>query len=426
MIRLANSLLCLLHSRMGRAFPALKVKNFRYFWIGQLISVMGTWMQTAAQSWLVLTITDSPFLLGLLGVAQFTPVLLFSLPAGVFVDRFPKRSIVLLTQTISMILALILAILVFTDSVQYWHIFLLALGLGMVKTLDIPARQSFMIELVGRDVVLNAVALNSTVMNLGRVVGPAVAGVVMALVGAGWCFLVNGVTFLAVIFGLLKIDVEPVIKKRPKGTVIPDIKEGLVYLFSKPILTTTTLILAIVSTFGMNYSVLIPVFARNQLGLDAQGYGLLMSALGVGSMLGALIVASSSSRGPNRVRLFVVPFITSSLFMIMAFNRSYAFSALLIGLMGFANIFFTTTANSLMQINSDNEFRGRVMSVYSLVFAGSTPIGNMFVGSIADKAGGGSAFFWAGVVTFFLVAATIIAHKIRKRSVRVKPEQHPD
>jgi predicted MFS family arabinose efflux permease len=151
-----------------------------------------------------------------------------------------------------------------------------------------------------------------------------------------------------------------------------------------------------------------------------------MSALGVGSMLGALIVASSSSRGPNRVRLFVVPFITSSLFMIMAFNRSYAFSALLIGLMGFANIFFTTTANSLMQINSDNEFRGRVMSVYSLVFAGSTPIGNMFVGSIADKAGGGSAFFWAGVVTFFLVAATIIAHKIRKRSVRVKPEQHPD
>ncbi len=387
---------------------------------------MGTWMQTAAQSWLVLTITDSPFLLGLLGVAQFTPVLLFSLPAGVFVDRFPKRSIVLLTQTISMILALILAILVFTDSVQYWHIFLLALGLGMVKTLDIPARQSFMIELVGRDVVLNAVALNSTVMNLGRVVGPAVAGVVMALVGAGWCFLVNGVTFLAVIFGLLKIDVEPVIKKRPKGTVIPDIKEGLVYLFSKPILTTTTLILAIVSTFGMNYSVLIPVFARNQLGLDAQGYGLLMSALGVGSMLGALIVASSSSRGPNRVRLFVVPFITSSLFMIMAFNRSYAFSALLIGLMGFANIFFTTTANSLMQINSDDEFRGRVMSVYSLVFAGSTPIGNMFVGSIADKAGGGSAFFWAGVITFFLVAATIIAHKIRKRSLRVKPEEHPD
>jgi MFS family permease len=411
---------------MGKAFPALKVRNFRYFWIGQLISVMGTWMQTAAQSWLVLTITDSPFLLGLLGVAQFTPVLLFSLPAGVFVDRFPKRSIVLLTQTISMILALILAILVFTDSVQYWHIFLLALGLGMVKTLDIPARQSFMIELVGRDVVLNAVALNSTVMNLGRVVGPAVAGVVMALVGAGWCFLVNGVTFLAVIFGLLKIDVEPVIKKRPKGTVIPDIKEGLVYLFSKPILTTTTLILAIVSTFGMNYSVLIPVFARNQLGLDAQGYGLLMSALGVGSMLGALIVASSSSRGPNRVRLFVVPFITSSLFMIMAFNRSYAFSALLIGLMGFANIFFTTTANSLMQINSDNEFRGRVMSVYSLVFAGSTPIGNMFVGSIADKAGGGSAFFWAGVITFFLVAATIIAHKIRKRSLRVKPEEHPD
>lgn len=270
--------------------------------------------------------------------------------------------------------------------------------------------------------VLNAVALNSTVINLGRIVGPALAGVVMALVGAGWCFLVNGVTFIAVIVGLFKIDVAPVVKKRPKGTVIPDIKEGLIYLFKSPILTTTTLILAIVSTFGMNYSVLIPVFARNQLGLDAQGYGLLMSSLGVGSLLGALIVAGGSSRGPNRVRLFVVPFITSSLFIIMGFNRSYLLSALLIGSMGFANIFFTTTANSLMQINSDNEYRGRVMSVYSLVFAGSTPLGNMFVGSIADRAGGGSAFFWAGVVTVLLVLGTTMAHKVRKRISAAKSD----
>lgn len=422
MICLANSLQDLFFSRMEKTFPALKVRNFRYFWVGQLISVMGTWMQTAAQSWLVLTITDSPFLLGLLGVAQFTPVLILSLPAGVFVDRFPKRSIVILTQIASMILAFILAILVFTNTVQYWHIFILAFGLGMVKTLDIPARQSFMIELVGRDVVLNAVALNSTVINLGRIVGPALAGVVMALVGAGWCFLINGVTFIAVIVGLFKIDVAPVVRKRPKGTVIPDIKEGLIYLFKSPILTTTTLILAIVSTFGMNYSVLIPVFARNQLGLDAQGYGLLMSSLGVGSLLGALIVAGGSSRGPKRVRLFVVPFITSSLFIIMGFNSSYLLSALLIGSMGFANIFFTTTANSLMQIHSDNEYRGRVMSVYSLVFAGSTPLGNMFVGSIADRAGAGSAFFWAGVVTVLLVLGTTMAHKVRKRISATKSD----
>ena len=400
---------------MGKAFPALKIRNYRYFWIGQLISVMGTWMQTAAQSWLVLLLTDSPFLLGLLGVAQFTPVLLFSLFAGVFVDRFPKRTILIFTQTVSMLLAFILAILVFANAVQYWHIFLLSLGLGIVKTMDSPARQAIIIELVGRDVLLNAVALNSTVFNLARIVGPAVAGMVMAAVGAGWCFVINGVTFIAVIIGLTKIDARPVIKKKERGTVIPDIKEGLSYLLKSPILTTTTLMLAIVSTFGMNYSVLIPVFARNQLGQEAQGYGFLMACLGIGSLVGALIIAGRSSRGPQRSRLFVVPFITSVLFLTIGFNRSFYFSAILIVCMGLANIFFTTSANSLMQINSSDEFRGRVMSVYSLVFAGSTPLGNLFVGTISDRSGGGSAFIWSGIVTITLVSLVVFIHAARKR-----------
>ncbi len=415
MIRLTNGFRGILFGRMGKAFPALKIRNYRYFWIGQLISVMGTWMQTAAQSWLVLLLTDSPFLLGLLGVAQFTPVLLFSLFAGVFVDRFPKRTILIFTQTVSMLLAFILAILVFANAVQYWHIFLLSLGLGIVKTMDIPARQAIIIELVGRDVLLNAVALNSTVFNLARIVGPAVAGMVMAAVGAGWCFVINGVTFIAVIIGLTKIDARPVIKKKERGTVIPDIKEGLSYLLKSPILTTTTLMLAIVSTFGMNYSVLIPVFARNQLGQEAQGYGFLMACLGIGSLVGALIIAGRSSRGPQRSRLFVVPFITSVLFLTIGFNRSFYFSAILIVCMGLANIFFTTSANSLMQINSSDEFRGRVMSVYSLVFAGSTPLGNLFVGTISDRSGGGSAFIWSGIVTITLVSLVVFIHAARKR-----------
>jgi MFS family permease len=416
---LDNGLQGVLLGRIGKAFPAFKVKNYRYFWIGQLISVMGTWMQTAAQSWLVLTITDSPFLLGLLGVAQFTPVLVFSLLAGVFVDRFPKRSILLITQSVSMLLALALAVLVFTNTVQYWHIFLLSFGLGMVKTLDIPARQSFMIELVGKDVLLNAIALNSTVFNLARIVGPAVAGILMAMVGAGWCFLINGITFIAVILGIFKIDVRPVINRRPRGTVLPDIKEGLAYLVKSPILITTTLMLAIVSTFGMNYSVLIPVFARNQLGLDSQGYGWLMASLGVGSLIGALIIAGKSAKGPSRARLFVVPFITSALFLLIGFNRSYLLSAFLICLMGLANIFFTTSANSLMQINSSNELRGRVMSVYSLVFAGSTPLGNLFVGTVSDRYGGASAFVWSGVITFSLVSTVVIVYGLRKRIKRL-------
>ena len=318
-----------------------------------------------------------------------------------------------------MLLAFILALLVFTGTVEYWHILLLSIGLGIVKTIDIPARQSFMTELVGKNTLLNAIALNSTVFNMARIVGPAVAGVLMALVGAAWCFVINGISFLAVLIGLLKIDIAPVIRKSSKKMVIPDIKDGLRYVYNNPILLRATLIMTIVSIFGMNYSVLIPVFARNELGAEATGYGFLMSCLGIGSFLGALFVAIKSSAGAKLQRLYIVPFVTSTLFIIMGLSESYASAAILIGLMGLANIFFTTTANTAMQVNSDDEFRGRVMSVYSLVFAGSTPVGNAFVGFVSDRYGAAIAFALSGIITITLVLLVILITLKRSRTHRL-------
>jgi predicted MFS family arabinose efflux permease len=391
-----------LQEKFFHAFPALGIKNFRYFWIGHMISLIGTWMQTSAQSWLVLEITQSPLLLGLLGVAQFTPVLLFSLVAGVFVDRFPKRTLLLYTQSISMLLAFILAGLIFTGNVAYWQVFVISLLLGVIKTVDIPARQSFMTELVGKDNLLNAIALNSTVFNLARIVGPVASGIMMGWVGAGWCFFINGASFIAVLIGLWKIRVQPKIRERNKKNLLPELLAGVKYVFGNRELVQTTLLLAIVSIFAMNYSVLIPVLARNQLSLDASGYGLLMASLGVGSVIGALSLASNSKNGLKKRYLRVLPGLTAVLFIFTGFTRQFWLASVLVAGIGMSNIAFTTTANSTMQILSDDDYRGRVMSIYALVYTGASPIGNTFVGWISDSYTVSSAFIISGIVTLAL------------------------
>jgi len=389
--------------KFREAFPALGIRNFRCFWIGHMVSLIGTWMQTSAQSWLVLEITDSPLLLGLLGVAQFTPVLLFSLVAGVFVDRFPKRRLLLYTQTISMGLAFILAALIFTGQVAYWQVFVVSLFLGIIKTIDIPARQSFMTELVGKENLLNAIALNSTVFNLARIVGPVLSGVMMGWVGAGWCFFINGVSFLAVLAGLWQIDApDKNTPKKPK-TVVPELLAGLRYVFRNRELTQTTLLLAIVSVFAMNYSVLIPVLAKNQLSLDASGYGLLMASLGVGSVIGALSLASNSKKGIRKGFIRALPVLTAVLFIFTGFARQFWLAMVLVAGIGLSNISFTTMANSSMQVLSDDEYRGRVMSIYALVYTGSSPIGNAFVGWISDAYAVSSAFILSGAITLALL-----------------------
>ena len=288
-------------------FHALTHKNFRYYWLGQCVSLIGTWVQNTGQSWLVLTLTGSPFLLGLLGTIQFLPITIFSLFAGIFIDKYPKKNILIMTQTISMILAFILAALVFTHKVKYEYLLTLALILGFSNTLDMPARQAFTMEMAGKEDLMNAIALNSATFNLARIVGPAIGAVFMAFFGAGWCFLINGFSFMAVIFSLLKLDVKPYVRKKVlNSNMLKEIKDGLIYIAHDPSLLEPLLMVLIVGIFVFNYNVLIPVFTKDVLHQGEKTYGLLMAALGIGSLTGAIMVSIRSKTGPKIKTLVLV------------------------------------------------------------------------------------------------------------------------
>lgn len=405
-------------------FRALKHKNFRYFWVGQCISLMGTWMQRTAQIWLVYSLTRSPVLLGLLGVFQSGPMLLLSLPAGVFIDRLPKRRILLVTQTIFMLQALTLAVLVWSGLVRYWHILLLATIFGLTQTLDNPTRQSFFIELVGKDDLMNAISLNSTIVNLAKIVGPSIAGVVMAGLGPAPCFFLNAVSYLAVLYGLLRITVEglPAELSAREGTIMSQVREGLVHIWRSDVLRLTVAVMAIVSCFAMNSNVIIPVYADRVLHRGAREYGLLLSANGFGALCGALTMASRSKKGLNGVLLIGDVFFICSLQILVSLSRNLWLSALLIAAMGFANMAFNNMANSTLQLNSANAFRGRVMSVYALVHNGSTPFGNFFAGTVMEHMGAHMGFFMGGAVTLSLVLTLLLAeHKKVRQAFKLLP-----
>lgn len=389
-------------------FHALTHKNFRYYWTGQCVSLIGTWMQNIGQSWLVLSLTGSPFLLGLVGTIQFLPVTIFSLFAGVIIDKFPKKKILLATQAISMLLAFALSALVFTKTVKYQYIIVLAFILGCTNTIDMPTRQSFTIEVVGKEDLMNAIALNSATFNLARIIGPAVGALLMAYLGAGWCFLLNGLSFIAVIYGLLQIEAKPYVRKKEKETsVIKEIVDGLKYIKSNSTLMQSILLITIMGIFAFNYNVLIPVFTKNVLLMQEKTYGFLMSALGVGSLIGALGASLRSKRGPKMTAMIISTIAVSILLALTGATRYYYVTALSLAITGIFNIMFSTTANSTLQINSKDEYRGRVMSVYSLVFAGSTPLGNIFAGYTSGKFGASTAFLLSGGISLALVIVVI-------------------
>ncbi|EKQ51630.1 MULTISPECIES: MFS transporter [unclassified Clostridium] len=366
-------------------FIALKHDNFRYYWIGMCVSLIGTWMQNIAQPWLAYTLTNSPFLLSLIGIAQFTPMLIFSLFAGVIVDKFPKKKILVFTQLSSLIITLILAILVWIGQVQYWHILVLSTILGVINTIDMPTRQSVVIELVGKEDLMNAIALNSMVFNLARIIGPAIAGIVMGYEGIAFCFFINAISFGAVLISLIFIKLTPVERKAKKNAdVIEEIKDGLRYIYKKKILLYTVFVLAIVGTFAMNFNVLVPVFAKQILNQNEAGFGILMSFMGFGSFLGAMFIATQSKTGPKKFMIYIVPLIVGVSLIITGYTNMYLLTGIFLAITGFFFIAFTSSANSTLQLNSNNEYRGRVMSVYALVFSGSTPFGNLYAGLFAE------------------------------------------
>jgi len=386
--------------------------NFRLFWFGQLISLMGTWMQNMAQVWLVLQITNSPFLLGLTTAIQFTPYLLFSLMAGVIVDRIPKRRLLLITQFGQAVLALILGLLTMTGIVRFWHVLILAGLLGLLNTFDMPARQSFVIEMVGKKDLPNAIALNSTAFNLGRIVGPAIAGIIIGKLGIAACFLINSASFVAVIAGLYLMRSLPVINfENSENNIWQNIKEGLKYIRSIPIVFNTIILMAIMSTFTMNLNVLVPLIAKNNLRQGAVGFGLLLSALGIGALLGALILAGTSGKVPGRHILFLGAGCFCIFQILFALCHYYILALILLIFTGWAMIAFTTSVNTTLQLNSSDNFRGRVMSVYTLVFGGVIPIGSLISGTIAHVLGAPTALIIGAAIGLSSLMIVVIREK---------------
>lgn len=391
--------------KFNNPFIALKHRNFRYYFWGMCISTTGTWMQNTAQPWLAYTLTRSPLLLSLVSALQFIPMLLFSLFAGVLIDRIPKKRILMFTQSASMLITLVLFILVWSGKIQYWHLLITSSLLGIVNTMDMPSRQSFVVELAGRDDLMNAIALNSMTFNVARIIGPSVAGIIMGLCGISICFLANSISFGAVLFSLFFIHpaISPVVKKNQGQSIIENIKEGLYYIKRHDLLFITLLITAVVGTFTPNFSVTIPVFSRQILHLQETGYGFLMSVMGAGSLCGALLLATLSKSGPIKFFLFVVPVFVGGFLAMIGCTSIYILTGLTLAITGFFFVSYNSSANSIMQLETEDGYRGRVTSVYTLVNAGSTPIGNLFVGAMDNSFGARAGFIASGAAVIILM-----------------------
>lgn len=386
---------------------ALRHRDFRLFWIGQLISQIGTWMQSVAQAWLVLELTHSPLHLGIVSALQFTPVLLLSPVGGVLSDRFAKRKVLLISQTAMQLQAFVLAALVWSGRVEYWHVAVLAAVYGLSRAIDIPARQSYITDLVGRSDLPNAVALNSVVMNGARIVGPAVAGLLIAAFGVALAFLLNGVSFVAVLVALVAIRTEG----RPDIGRL-GIREGVLsalnYAAGTPPVAFTLGLMVVVSLLVLNFNVIVPLVARNVLNQDAHGFGLLMSSLGAGAVAGAFGVALFRRGQPPLAFLVVSGALLCAGLAALAAVSHFFLAALVLALLGCCQILFTTGCNTTLQLIAPNELRGRVMGLYTVTFAGMTPFGSLLIGWVAEHQGIRMACAAGGAIGLVGVAVLVL------------------
>jgi MFS family permease len=365
---------------------ALRHRNFQLFFSGQLISLIGTWMQTVAQAWLVYRMTKSALLLGSVGFASQIPVFLMAPFGGITADRVNRQRLIVATQTAAMILAGILAFLTLSGRVQVWHIFVLASTLGVVNAFDIPGRQSFLVDMVGKEDLMNAIALNSSMFNGARIIGPAIAGILVARIGEGWCFAANSISYIAVIAGLLLMRVHCA-PRASKHSPIEDIIEGFRWANHTRIIRALLLLLGLVSLVGMPYTVLMPVFADKILHGGARGLGILMGATGVGALFGALTLAAKTGvRGLGRWVAFACGSFGISLFL-FSFSRSFWLSVALLLPAGYSMMLQMACSNTLIQTMVPDQLRGRVMSVYSMMFMGMAPFGAFFGGALAHHIG---------------------------------------
>ena len=385
---------------------ALAHRNFRLFFIGQGISLIGTWMQNVGEGWLILTLTNSPFYVGLTSALSSLGVLLFSLYAGVIADRTDKRRFIVFMQVAFMLEAFAVAILVWTGVIQVWHVLTLATLLGIASAFDIPMRQSFVYDMVGKEDLMNAIALNSSLFNGARVIGPAIAGLLIGAVGIAACYFLNGLSFIAVIAGLLMMKLPRPQRVESTVSVWAGFREVLVYLRNDARLRVLMILTAILSIFGFPYLTMMPVFARDVLHQGAGGYGALTSSVGIGAVLGALGVALHSSRIRARGRLMLMGGTAFGILLILfAGSRSLGLSMVLLGLAGCAMIVNNSITNTLLQMAAPDHLRGRIMGFYSFVFVGMAPFGAFLFGIVAEHTGVSTTIAAGGAIV--AVAVTI-------------------
>jgi len=395
---------------LRRSFNSLEVPNYRRYFAGQLISLSGTWMQTVAAVWVILSLTDSGVAVGLTTALQFLPMLLFGAWGGLIADRMSKRRLLIITQALMMIPAIGLLAVTATGVVEPWMVYLGVFGFGLLNSVDNPTRQSFVIEMVGPDRVVNAVSLNSVIVQAARIVGPAVAGILIATVGVVPCFAINALTFVAMIFALLGMDAkrlaEPPVAEREPGAI----RAALRYVAHNPELAVPLALMALVGTLGFNFQVVLPLLAKFSFDGGAMTYGVLVSAMAVGSIAGALITGHHGRTGPRLIAGGALAFGVTAL--LSAAMPTLALEVVLLALLGAAAVTFAATINSSLQLAVAPEMRGRVMALYSVVFLGSTPIGAPLVGWLAQAYDPRFALLLAGASG---VAAAWAAHVIFKR-----------
>jgi MFS family permease len=398
-----------------QTFAALKHPNYRLWFWGQMISLFGSWVQTTAQAFFVFELTHSPAFLGYVGFATGIPAWLFTFYAGVIADRHPRRKILIITQSWMMLLAFVLAVLTFTRVVQAWHIIILAFGVGVGNSFDAPSRQAFVNELVDREDLINAIALNSTMFNTATAVGPAVAGITYALFGPAWCFIINGISFLAVIYNLWKMKLKQTPAKAVKKSVLHELKDGFRYLKTQKMIYTIISIMAMISIFGMGLVTLFPAWAVRILHGDATTNGLLQSARGIGAVSAALVIASIINF-VQKGKLLTTGFISLPiLILIFSFNRTLILSLILLILIGGALILVFNLANGTIQILVSEEYRGRIMSIYSFSFFALMPVGALLIGTEAELFGSPIAILInALILLIFIIFINISVPRLRK------------
>ncbi|NOY39370.1 MAG: MFS transporter [Nitrospirae bacterium] len=399
-------------SEKTKPFPALYVQNFRLFWIAQIISLSGSWMHQMAQGWLIYKLTRSPLYLGIAGAALTLPMLMFTLFGGILADRYSKRNILIVTQTLSIFPPLILGTLTYTGTVNVWHAIMTAFLMGTINAFDIPARQSFLIEMVGKGHLLNAIALSSAAFNGARILGPLIAGLIISWAGLPACFYINALSFIPVVFVLKMMAIKGTARTGSSKGLFSEFKEGIHFILKQQDILTLILTIMVFSLFGIPFSQFFPVFAEDILGIGAKGLGYMMSSAGAGAFTAAMVIAFRGKIRNTRRYMSIAALMFPAALVAFSLSRSYPLSILILVIMGWAAVSFLATANSSIQENVRDDLRGRVMSVYSLVFLGMAPIGSAMIGYIADKVGTPQALTTAG--TICLVAGSVFFLRTRR------------